>query len=123
MDRSDIRVRYVLGYRTFRVFCDSDFLLSRFRLGLWEKALDTYAKYFPATGRKHPLTQYDLVIEPVARNAAAPDLPGWVLEMEYVADHFTPSVMAKINDALMEDINGTLRAAGVSDVKIHFRAP
>lgn len=122
MDRSDIRVRYVLGYRTFRIFCDSDLLLSRFRLGLWEKALSIYAKHFPATARKYPLTQYGFVIAPVSRNHAAPGLPGWVLEMEYFADHFTPSVMEKINDDLMGDLNGTLRANGVKDIKIHFRA-
>ena len=30
MDLSDIRVRYVLGLYSFRVYCDSDFLLSKY---------------------------------------------------------------------------------------------
>lgn len=121
MDRSDIRVRYVLGYRTFRVFCDSDHLLSKFRVGLRAKFAAAYAKHGPLSARNTPPSENAIEIQAIGRNPGAPDLPDWLLEMTYVVD-LTPSVRDKINDELMGDLNGTLRAVGIQDIKIHFRA-
>ncbi len=54
MDLSDIRVRYVLGLCSFRVYCDSDFLLSKHGDALKAGAVTQYHLRRPGDFRWDP---------------------------------------------------------------------
>ncbi len=120
MDLSDIRVRYVLGLCSFRVYCDSDFLLSKHGIVLKMAAVDQYHLRRPGDFRWDP--GKSLRLGYVTRNTASPDLPAWFIELEYLdADCFSPLLVKNINAALLENLNQNLKREGVKDIKVHFR--
>jgi len=120
MDLSDIRVRYVLGLYSFRVYCDSDFLLSKHGIVLKMAAVDQYHLRRPGDFRWDP--GKSLRLGYVTRNLFSPDLPDWFIELEYLdADCFSPLLVKNINAALLENLNQNLKREGVKDIKVHFR--
>lgn len=120
MHLSDIRVRYVIGLYSFRVYCDSDFLLSKHGDTLNTGAVDQYRLHRPGDFRWDPGKALRLGC--VTRNIASPDLPDWFIELEYLdSDCFSSLLVKNINEALMKSLNKDLKREGVKDIKVHFR--
>ena len=111
MDLSDIRVRYVLGLYSFRVYCDSDFLLSKYGGALKTEAVAQYHLRRPGDFRWDP--GKSLRLGYITRNIFSPDLPAWFIELEYLdSDCFSSTLVKNINEALMKSLNKDLKRAG-----------